>query len=166
MRVPDKLGRRRNPKGPEGREGRKDADGAGQECTTRTAPVPWSTGHTDTWGTVILCGGRSGEQSVWYREVSSIPGLYPRDAASCDDKNVSRHCQIPPEGQLTLGEEPLPRKMATTRMIWGWAQHNVGYLPYMFTLQSTIRFTPLICPPQRILQSFHILRYDSSFAHC
>lgn len=130
-------------------------------CTLEQVSQPQ---HTDTWGSVIPRGGRSGEQPVWCSQQHPRP--LPTRCSKCDNKNVSTHCQIPPEGQLTLGEEPLPRRMASTRMIRGRARHNVGYLPYMFTLQSTIRFTPLICPPQRILQSFHILRYNGSFGHC
>lgn len=118
----------------------------------------WHLGHNN------LCYRRSGEQYVWHRIVSNISGLYPLDAASCD-KNVSRHHQIYPEGHVTLGKELLPWRMATTRIIWGWAQHILGDLPYMFMLLSTIQFMPLICPPQNH-HPLHILRQDSSFRHC
>lgn len=40
------------------------------------------------------------------RTLCNIPGLYPRDAGNRDTENVSRHCQISPEGRTTLAEEP------------------------------------------------------------
>lgn len=57
MRVPCKLGHRRDPGGPEDMEGRKEEDGEGLDyiihssCTLEQVSQPQ---HTDIWGTIIF----------------------------------------------------------------------------------------------------------------